>query len=148
MSVQINLPRQVQDVMTHEVVTLTPPQPFTEALVLLARHRFRHLVVTETDARLAGVISDRDMLRFMSSGADLKSATVADVMWHEVVTIRPETLLSEATGQMLSRRINCLPVVDENERLCGILTSTDLLQAFQRMQERVEQESATPQAGE
>jgi len=148
MSVQINLPRQVQDVMTHEVVTLTPPQPFTEALALLARHRFRHLVVTETDARLAGVISDRDMLRFMSSGADLKAATVADVMRQGVVAIRPETLLSEAAGQMLSRRINCLPVVDENERLCGILTSTDLLQAFQRMQEGVGQESSTPQAGE
>jgi CBS-domain-containing membrane protein len=69
-------------------------------------------------------------------------------MWHEVVTIRPETLLSEATGQMLSRRINCLPVVDENGRLCGILTSTDLLQAFQRMQEQVEYESATPQPEE
>ena len=148
MSAQTNLPRQVQDVMTHEVVTLTPPQPFTEALALLARHRFRHLIVTENDARLAGVISDRDMLRFMSSGADLKSATVADVMWHEVVTIRPETLLSEAAGQMLSRRINCLPVIDENGRLCGILTSSDLLQVFQRMQEGVEQESSPPSAKE
>ncbi len=138
MSAQINLPRQVQDVMTREVVTLTPPQPFTEALALLARHRFRHLVVIETDARLAGVISDRDMLHFMSSGADLKLATVSDVMWHDVVTIRPETLLSEAAGQMLSRRINCLPVIDENGGLCGILTSTYLLQAFQRMQEGVE----------
>ena len=144
MSAQINLPRQVQDVMTHEVVTLTPPQPFTEALALLARHRFRHLIVIETDARLAGVISDRDMLRFMSSGADLKSAIVADVMCFEVLTIRPVTLLSEAAGQMLSRRFNCLPVIDENGRLCGILTSTDLLQAFQRMQEGVEPESAPP----
>ena len=98
----------------------------------------------ETDARLAGVISDRDMLRFMSSGADLKSAIVADVMCFEVLTIRPETLLSEAAGQMLSRRFNCLPVIDENGRLCGILTSTDLLQAFQRMQEGVEPESAPP----
>jgi len=144
MSAQINLPRQVQDVMTHEVVTLTLPQPFTEPLALLARHRFRHLIVIETDARLAGVISDRDMLRFMSSGADLKSAIVADVMCFEVLTIRPETLLSEAAGQMLSRRFNCLPVIDENGRLCGILTSTDLLQAFQRMQEGVEPESAPP----
>ena len=144
MSAQINLPRQVQDVMTHEVVTLTPPQPFTEALALLARHRFRHLIVTETDVRLAGVISDRDTLRFMSSGADLKSATVADVMCYEVLTIRPETLLSEAAGRMLSRRINCLPVIDENGRRCGILTSTDLFQAFQRMQEGVEPESAPP----
>ena len=148
MSAQINLPRQVQDVMTHEVVTLTPPQPFTEALALLARHRFRHLIVTETDARLAGVISDRDMLRFISSGADLKSATVADVMWYEVLTIRPETSLSEAAGQMLSRRINCLPVIDETGRLCGILTSSDLLQVFQRMQEGVEQESSPPSAKE
>ena len=61
-------PRQVKDVMTREVVALRPQQPFVQALALLARHRFRHLLVTDAHAHLAGVISDRDLLRFMSRG--------------------------------------------------------------------------------
>ena len=59
-------------------------------------------------------------------------------MGSAVVTVRPDTLLSEAAAQMLSHRINCLPVV-ENDRVCGILTSTDLLQAFQTIQTHIEQ---------
>ncbi len=131
-------PRQVKEVMTREVVTLRPQQPFAQALALLAQHRFRHLLVTDPDARLAGVISDRDLLRCMSREADLAGVTVADIMWAAVVIVQPDTPLSEAASQMLSRRINCLPVV-ENERVCGILTSTDLLQTFHNLQTHIEQ---------
>ena len=140
MADQKSYPLQVQDVMTRDVITLTPHQPFAQALALLARHRFRHLLVTDTDARVVGILSDRDMLRFMSRGTDLDRATVAEVMRHAVVTVPPKTVLSEAAAQMLSRRINCLPVV-ENGCLCGILTSTDLLQAFQHVQKNIEQQT-------
>ncbi len=138
MAAQKTHPQQVKDVMTQDVVALRPQQPFAQALALLARHRFRHLLVTDANAHLAGVISDRDLLRCMSRGTDLERVTVADVMRQAVVTVQPETLLSEAATQMLSRRINCLPVV-ENNRVCGILTSTDLLQAFQSIQKHIEQ---------
>ena len=138
MAAQKTHPQQVKDVMTQDVVALRPQQPFAQALALLARHRFRHLLVTDATAHLAGVISDRDLLRCMSRGTDLERVTVADVMRQAVVTVQPETLLSEAATQMLSRRINCLPVV-ENNRVCGILTSTDLLQAFQSIQKHIEQ---------
>ena len=140
MAVQTTYPQQVKEVMTRDVVALRPQQPFAQALALLAQHRFRHLLVIDADARLAGVISDRDLLRCMSRETDLERVTVANIMWSAVVTVRPDTLLSEAAVQMLSRRINCLPVV-ENDRVCGILTSTDLLQAFQTIQTHIEQGS-------
>ncbi len=144
MAVQTTYPQQVKEVMTRDIVALRPQQPFAQALALLAQHRFRHLLVIDADARLAGVISDRDLLRCMSRETDLERVTVANIMWSAVVTVRPDTLLSEAAAQMLSRRINCLPVV-ENDRVCGILTSTDLLQAFQTIQTHIEQE-AIPEA--
>ena len=65
---QKTYPQQVKEVMTRDVVALRPQQPFAQALALLAQHRFRHLLVIEADARLAGVISDRDLLRCMSRG--------------------------------------------------------------------------------
>ena len=138
MAAQKTYPQQVKEVMTRDVVALRPQQPFAQALALLAQHRFRHLLVIDADARLAGVISDRDLLRCMSRESDLERLTVADIMWSAVVTVQPDTLLSEAAAQMLSRRINCLPVV-EHDRVCGILTSTDLLQAFQTIQTHIEQ---------
>ena len=144
MAAQKTYPQQVKEVMTRDVVALRPQQPFAQALALLAQHRFRHLLVIDADARLAGVISDRDLLRCMSRETDLERLTVADIMWSAVVTVRPDTLLSEAAAQMLSRRINCLPVV-EHDRVCGILTSTDLLQAFHTIQTHIEQE-AVPEA--
>ena len=137
------IPHQVREVMTREPVTLTPEQSFGEALALLARNRFRHLLVVDAKARLAGVLSDRDLLRTMSRTPDLDRATVADVMQSAVVSVEPQTLLSDAAAQMLDRRINCLPVVEAG-RLCGILTSTDLLRAFHRLQERAEGQGAAP----
>ncbi len=142
MAAQKTYPQQVKEVMTRDVVALRPQQPFAQALALLAQHRFRHLLVTDADARLAGVISDRDLLRCMSREADLERVTVADIMGAAVVAVQPDTSLSEAAAQMLSRRINCLPVI-ENDKVCGILTSTDLLQAFHNLQTDIEQGSVT-----
>lgn len=144
MTAQTTYPRQVKEVMTRDIIALRPQQPFAQALALLAQYRFRHLLVTDDDARLVGVISDRDLLRCMSREADLERVTVADIMGAAVVTVQPDTLLSEAAAQMLSRRINCLPVV-ENNRVCGILTSTDLLQAFYNLQTYIER-GAIPDA--
>lgn len=130
---------RVAEVMTREVVSVSPHHSFFEALSLLARHRFRHLLVVDVDQHLAGVISDRDLLRLLTRKPALESTTVADFMKREPVTVRPETPLSTATAEMLTHRINCLPVIDAAGRVCGILTSTDLLRAFQRLQEWVEQ---------
>ena len=132
-------PTRVDEVMTREVVTLSPHHSFQEAITLVARHRFRHLLVVETGRRLVGLVSDRDLLRFMIREPRWDAATVAEVMKPQPVTVRSETALSTAIAEMLTRRINCLPVVDAEGRVCGILTSTDLLRAFQRIQEWIEQ---------
>jgi CBS domain-containing protein len=131
-------PTRVDEVMTREVVTLAPDHSFQEAITLVARHRFRHLLVVNADRRLAGVISDRDLLRFMIRNTHRESSTVADVMKNDPITVRPESSLSAAIAEMLTRRINCLPVVDAEGRLAGILTSTDLLRDFQKIQEQIE----------
>ncbi|MBI3301563.1 MAG: CBS domain-containing protein [Deltaproteobacteria bacterium] len=130
---------RVEEVMTREVVTLSPGHSFQEAITLVARHRFRHLLVVNENRHIAGVVSDRDLLRFMIREPHWDAATVAEVMKADPVTVRPDAPLSTAIAEMLTRRINCLPVVDEEGRVRGILTSTDLLRAFQKMQEWIEQ---------
>lgn len=131
-------PTSVGDVMTSNVVTLSPYHTFQEAVGLMANRPFRHFLVVEKDGKLAGVISDRDLLRALNRKPDWSKTIVGEVMTRETVTVQPKTSLSDAVGKMLEHRINCLPVVDERGKVCGILTSTDLLVTFQRIQVHLE----------
>jgi len=135
-------PTHVAEVMTRDVIATAPDHSVQEAITLVARHRFRHLLVVTEDQRLAGVISDRDLLRFMIREPQWGTAAVAEVMRPDPVTVNPATPLSTAIAEMLNRRINCLPVVDADNRVVGILTSTDLLRTLHKIQEWIEQSDA------
>jgi acetoin utilization protein AcuB len=55
------------------------------------------------------------------------------ILTQNPVTVRRNTPIADAVGKILSRRINCLPVVDEDGSVCGIVTSTDLLKSYQQL---------------
>ena len=99
---------------------------------------FRHFLVVHADERLAGVFSDRDVLRALGRTPNWQAKNVSGVMTHKVFTVTPETSLSAAASEMLSRRINCLPVVGNDGKVCGIITSTDLLRSYQKIQAALE----------
>jgi CBS domain-containing protein len=56
-------------------------------------------------------------------------------MTHNPVTVRRSTPIADAVGKILSKRINCLPVVEDDGSVCGIVTSTDLLKSYQKLLE-------------
>jgi CBS domain-containing protein len=135
-------PTSVSQIMTRDVLSVYPGQCFAEAMGLMANRPFRHVLVIHPNGRLAGVISDRDLLRVMGATTDWKEKKVSDVMTQDVVTVTPETPLSVAVREMLARRVNCLPVLyDENRQVSGIVTSTDLLNAFEKLQASVEKQN-------
>jgi acetoin utilization protein AcuB len=131
-------PISVGDIMTREIVTMSPQDTFREAIGLIANRPFRHFLVVHPDGRLAGVISDRDLLRILARKPDWQNTTVGEVMTTKAVAVRPETPLSAAIGEILSHRINCLPVLEEKVKVCGIVTTTDMLKAFQNLQASIE----------
>jgi CBS domain-containing protein len=131
-------PTTVQQIMTRTVVTISPGQKFEELARLIVNHPMHHFPVLEDDHRLAGIVSERDILLLMAKKKTLQGTTVRELMTQAVVTVQAETSLSEAASKMLAYRLHCLPVVDSNGKLCGILTSTDLLNAFQKLQACVE----------
>ena len=135
----LDAPTLVADVMTKDTMSLRPQQSFAEVVGLMANQSFRHVLVVDSDERLHGVISDRDVLRALSRTPDWSKKTVSEIMTHDSITSTPDSPISVAVQLMLEKRINCLPVIDTDGRVYGILTSTDLLIAYGKLQEQVEQ---------
>jgi CBS domain-containing protein len=126
-------PTEVADVMTSKVVTLSPHHSFSEAANLMNDRFFRHCVVVDTHNQIVGVISDRDILRALARNPNSRTKSLDQIMTHNPVTVRRNTHIADAVGKILSKRINCLPVVEEDGSVCGIVTSTDLLRSYQQL---------------
>lgn len=136
------VPLRVADAMTLDPITLSPHHTFAEVVSFMAQYPFRHFLVVESPRRLVGVISDRDVLRALARTPNWHASYARELMSRDVIVVKPDTELSLAAGEMLSRRINCLPVVDDSGNICGIITSTDLLKRYCTIQESVEKNHA------
>ena len=117
---------QVQDLMTHHVLTLRPLATLRHADALLPRGSVRHLPVVE-GTRLVGLVTHRDLLAAAARGREAPALWAMDAMTRDVVTVRPDTPLSQALQLMLENKFGCLPVVDAQGTLLGILTDSDLV---------------------
>ena len=126
-------PTLVEAVMTRRLVTLSPHNSFEEAVAVMANQPFRHLLVVDSGGRLAGVLSDRDLLRGIIRAPDWNNTPVTELMARDPVVVGLKTSLSAAVRKILQHRVNCLPVLDGSRRVQGIITSTDLLRAFLRL---------------
>ncbi|MDQ3266172.1 MAG: CBS domain-containing protein [Myxococcota bacterium] len=122
----------VQDFMTRKVLSLEEHDDLTLAQNLMAFGRFRHLPVTRSGA-LIGLVSQRDLARAQAQRDDLLSLRTLDVMIREVQTVSPQTRLRDALELMLRHKYGCVPVVDGDGVLVGILTEEDGVRFALRM---------------
>ncbi len=128
----------IAKIMSSAPVVVEPKAPLREVYRVMAEHRIRHIPVVSADG-LVGVISDRDVREALPSpmspgeatefAASMDRIPVWEVMAEEVVTVTPRTSLAQAAHMLAGRKIGCLPVLDAG-RLVGIVTETDMLQAF------------------
>jgi acetoin utilization protein AcuB len=131
---------QVKDAMQAGALTASPEERVRTAVQRMRGYNMRHLPVVAEGYRLVGIVTDRD---FRQAGASdephmaayewtdlLDNMTVQDIMTTQVYTVREETPVATASRLMLEHHIGCLPVVDDNHTLIGILTVTDLLRVY------------------
>jgi CBS domain-containing protein len=116
---------QVSDVMTPATVTDVRGDSLRAAAARMWRQQTGSLLVTEEDGRLAGIITERDVLRAVALGADPDKSSVDDVMTAEVFTVPPDTQVQDAARLMAARWIRHLPVVD-GEELLGVVSMRDM----------------------
>ncbi|HYP90125.1 MAG TPA: CBS domain-containing protein [Polyangiaceae bacterium] len=126
----------VGDVMTRKIVTVAEQDALENIDEGMNRLRFRHLPVVDRRGKLIGLLSHRDLLHASSSclsdkeaeqNAVIKQLPVGRIMQHEVLTVQPEDPLVEAGKLMWASKIGCLPVVDAEGTLLGILTEADFI---------------------
>jgi CBS domain-containing protein len=98
-----------------------------DAIQLLTDKNIGALLVDDADGKLAGIISERDIVRGMKpNGADLNSTPVSDLMTREMIYCSPADTVHKVMGIMASKRFRHLPIFDGDE-LCGVISIGDLV---------------------
>ncbi len=122
---------RVSRVMTRDVICIPPGTRISKAHAMMTELHIRHLLVS-SGTQLYGVLSDRDMLKWSVRTAEgtleLSQEPVSQAMSVDPITCRPTDMVSKVADLMLKHRIDCVPVVQDNGTLIGLVTSSDLLE--------------------
>lgn len=129
----------VKERMTANPITTTENTPIAEAGEILRKHSFARLPVMRDD-KLVGIITRNDLLKVSPSEAStlsvwelnyvLSKLTVKEAMTKNLITIKPDDTLEEAALIIRDRGVGALPVLDEKGKLVGIITESDIFDAF------------------
>jgi CBS domain-containing protein len=140
----------VADMMTREPKFVQEATPLAEVVELLVWRLYRALPVVDADKRVVGIVTNGDLVQ--RGGLNLRTEllhtlqpedlehqlarlaehgrTAADVMSSDVVTVKGYSPLSDAAHIMASRKLKRLPVVDQDDRLIGIISRVDVLRTL------------------
>jgi CBS domain-containing protein len=154
---------KVGSVMTTDVVRAEYGTPFKEVARLLAAHRISGLPVVDDDDKVVGVLSETDLMMHQATTPDPyepkhraklaeltpggkrrtakgKARTAGELMTRPAVTVHADDTIVQAARTMAQRHVERLPVLDEEDRLVGIVTRRDLLQVFLRPDKEIRTE--------
>ena len=116
---------KVSDVMTRDVQTVRPDQTAKEAASFMLSADAGSIPVTDGD-RLVGMITDRDIaVRGVAKGNG-PDTPVRDLMSRDCICAREDDNIEDIASKMSKAQVRRLPVIDSNERLCGIISLGDL----------------------
>lgn len=131
---------KISERMTTDLITVSMDNTLGDIRNLFHENHCHHILVVSDSHKLLGVISDRDVLRNICPDTDSSLANnhsirtlvkkAHQIMTRDVVTANPDDDLEKAAEIMLDKSLNCLPIVDQEDIACGIITRTDLLREF------------------
>lgn len=130
---------RVRDIMTTNVVTISLDERLDLVDEIMTSGHIRHIPVTKGGS-VVGIVSQRDLLRARLSSLGgyssreneefLQDIDVAEVMTKNVRCADPNESVVHAAKRMLEAKIGCLPVVDKDGELVGLITETDVMRHF------------------
>lgn len=133
----------VRDRMSSPAVTAAPDTVFRDALGLMRKHRFRRLPVVDEHDRLVGIVCEHDLMTASPARPGSLSVwelnrlqstvKIREIMTEDVVTTTPDTPIEDVARVMTDEKVGGMPVVDEDDRVIGVITETDVFRAFVEM---------------
>ncbi|MUM76575.1 CBS domain-containing protein [Pseudodesulfovibrio sp. F-1] len=130
----------VKNWMTGNVITITPDRSMMKASKLMKDNSISRLPVVDENGRIVGIVSDRDVKDASPSKATtldmhelyylLSEVKIKDIMTRKVTTIRHDETVEKAAVLMLEGNFGGLPVVDEDGKVVGIITDTDIFKVL------------------
>lgn len=135
----MSMRQRADDVMTQPPLCAAASVPLREALRIMRNADIRHLIVVDETARVAGIVSERDLKRRMGTHFEtslerprdrlLMRAPLREVMT-EAVTAPATASLTEIVRTMQRDKLGAMPIVDDDGQPLGIITGTDLLRVL------------------
>ncbi len=119
---------KVGEWMEKKLITIDRETTIQDAISLMKKHSIRHLPVVE-GKRLVGFVTDGDMRQVFVASL-IEDLSIDDVMIKDPITINEDTEIEEAAKIIYYKKIGGLPVVDEGDRVLGIITVADIMAAF------------------
>ena len=117
---------KVREAMTERPRCVTPDTSVSHVAEVMEAEDIGSVPVLE-DEQLSGMVTDRDIvIRAIAKGKDPRGMPVREILSREVVSVRPDNDLSDALQLMASHQVRRLPVVDEDNRLVGIVSQADV----------------------
>jgi acetoin utilization protein AcuB len=138
-AVSRNRKTKVKERMSNNPVTVKPDDALKDAIWKMEHGHFRHLPVVDEKEKLIGMLTDRDVRLIRPSLAFVGKDDAAVQLWSmavqqaavfDPIRVNSETTLKEAADLMLRWHIGGLPVVDDQEKVVGVITYTDILREF------------------
>lgn len=128
--------------MSSNPVTIEQDQSLADAYHLMERHDIRHLPVIDIYDRLLGIVTMNDLHRAVGLQESRRLADhldrlqrlwAQDVMTSPAHSLQSEDDLTEAVDLMLTHKISAVPIIDDDRRLIGIITETDMLKILRSL---------------
>jgi len=134
----------IETIMSTDLITVSADENLDTARVLMRKNQIHHLLVTEGDKKLLGILSLSDLLaatdsflREEESRLHPRDITVSEIMITDLATVDEHAGLRQAAMFLEKHRIGCLPVVT-NDELRGIITDTDFIGVAINLLEQLE----------
>lgn len=122
---------KVSELLAHKgdlVVTVHPDTSLEQAAKQLARYGFGVLVASEDGKVVSGILSERDIVRKIAEvGAPGLNIKTRSIMTRKVQTCTADATTDDLMRMMSDGRFRHVPVVDDDEHVCGIISMTDLI---------------------
>jgi len=131
---------KIESLMNKKLITLSMDAPLSKAKEIFEKENIHHLLITDDEGLLAGVMTDRDLYKNLSPSIGTSQETHRDtalmqkklhqIMARNLITSQAQQTLNEAVLLFYDNHISCLPVVDEQNKAIGIITWRDILKVL------------------